>query len=230
MAGTILPGFKALGGKDRNYVDLKTGAVISRRQYDKLRGIYYEAKAEANKAADEGRQLLAPARGRKSARKKTAEEKEREVTARKAAKEKAELAKKIEAQKRRKFKRRKLTKKSLVPGRMAVRMNLSGYDDYVAAMTDAKGLGIEVVNGYALGVIVVDTETGKLKYFFTMNLRWMGDKILTEDQFFEEVSREESSSSGPTVGYFIHFAYAQKYAESVAKKAGIKIKTRRQMP
>lgn len=63
--------WKALGGKSRQYLNERTGEVLSRRQFDKLAGRLpqgsYEKKAAANKAAAPGVAAARPARGRRSA-------------------------------------------------------------------------------------------------------------------------------------------------------------------
>ncbi len=67
------PGFKRLPGKANQYIDLETGEILSRRQYDKRYGklakegfTSYEQKAKANKQKDELKQLERPARKRTS--------------------------------------------------------------------------------------------------------------------------------------------------------------------
>ena len=81
-----------LGGKSRNFKNIKTGEIISRRQYDKKFGSLaktgfktYEDKARAAKIIDERKQLLRPARGRKSFKiaGKTPSEIEHEIVERK---------------------------------------------------------------------------------------------------------------------------------------------------
>lgn len=69
-----LPGYKVL--KDRRALNISTGEIISRRQYDKLSGRLgpyssYEAKAKANKLANPDLASSRPARGRKSNLKST---------------------------------------------------------------------------------------------------------------------------------------------------------------
>lgn len=87
--------FVPLGGKSRNYQNTKTGEIISRRQYDKRFGSLaktgfktYEDKARASKIIDERKQLLRPARGRKSLNiiGKSPAEIEHEITERKIKK------------------------------------------------------------------------------------------------------------------------------------------------
>ncbi len=59
-----------LPGKSRNFVNKRTGEILSRRQFDKLSGRLqyssYEKKAQANKAAHPRKSKQRPARGRKS--------------------------------------------------------------------------------------------------------------------------------------------------------------------
>lgn len=65
--------WKPLGGSSRNYVNLETGEILSRRQFDRRYGSLakanftsYEKKAQANKKLDIELQKSRPARGRQS--------------------------------------------------------------------------------------------------------------------------------------------------------------------
>ena len=74
MAPASLPGYKVL--KDRRALNVATGEIISRRQFDKLSGRLgsfssYEAKAKANKIANPTLASSRPARGRASTIKNT---------------------------------------------------------------------------------------------------------------------------------------------------------------
>ena len=89
MAPASLPGYKVL--KDRRALNVATGEIISRRQFDKLSGRLgsfssYEAKAKANKIANPTLASSRPARGRASTVKKTLFNKSRNLKSSKGGK------------------------------------------------------------------------------------------------------------------------------------------------
>lgn len=82
--------YQPLGGKSRNYINLKTGEKLSRRQFDKRLGLLkrhgfssYEKASEASKNKNLQAFLSRPARGRSTLRGKSAPQRIAELSARK---------------------------------------------------------------------------------------------------------------------------------------------------
>src|SRR6476646_9437739 len=93
---SLLPGFKGLGGTSKKVLNEKTGEILSRRQYAKIKhgGMTNEALTKINKQFHAEESIARPARGRKSIQKlapeikKTAAQVRLEAEAQKKAKEK----------------------------------------------------------------------------------------------------------------------------------------------
>ena len=150
--------WRPLGGKSRNYYNPETGEQISRRKFDKMRGIFYEEKAEANKKADIAKALSRPARGRKKSR--TQDEVEQEIEkylSKKAAKEAA------------KAKPRKITPKLLKDGNKAARVKFTTFEEFEALrqqMLDVKSParpGFRLITSYAIGIVGFDRRDPERK-------------------------------------------------------------------
>lgn len=226
-----LKDWQVIKGTARNYKNVKTGEVLSRRQFDKLRGISYETKAKTNKAKNEKLQLLRPARGRKSALKLDRDLQEAVATARKDRL--AELAEKkiIEAETKKlnsKFMRAmnkktptpKISKQSLKTGHLGVRKPFSSYEQYVELLTEAQRLG--VIFMYGLGWTGVSDRDGQVGETRDVTVFKMADiKLMrTEEEFneaFEESILEKQYMHFRN--YFMHFGFDKEYARERIRKS-----------
>ena len=145
--------WRPLGGKSRNYYNPESGKVLSGRQFDKLRGINYEKKAEANKQANIVEALARPAKGRKKA--KTQQEKELAVQ-NYLAKQSAKSASKA--------KPKKIRPQLLKAGHRAERVSFTTweqFEDLRQQMLDVKSparAGFRLITSYAIGVTGFDSR------------------------------------------------------------------------
>ncbi len=168
--------WKRAPGKARNYVNTKTGAQISRRQYDEHYGSAaafrtYERKA-AHKAA-ESEAPLRPARGRKSALKLPQKERERIALERREAVAQKKIDKAINRSQARKPRTPKsLTSKNFPTKRLGRAFELpieyaeiEGFRQKAAAWGNARG--------YFVGANFIDTRTGDTGSFAMSQLRSM---------------------------------------------------------
>ncbi len=233
MAETIfdLNDWQAVKGTARNYKNIKTGEVLSRRQFDKLRGISYETKAKINKAKNEKLQLLRPARGRKSALKLDSELKEAVATARKDRADALAEKKLIEAETKKqntKFMRAmnkkiptpKISKQSLKTGHMGVRKAFSSYEQYVELLTEAQRLG--VIFMYGLGWTGVSDRDGQVGETRDVTVFKMADvKLMRSEEEFNEAF-EESILEKQYMhfrNYFMHFGFDKEYARDRIRRS-----------
>lgn len=234
--------YKFLGGKSQRYQNVKTGETISRRAFDKSSGkLSYEDLAKINWDIAPDRQILRPAKGRKSGQKldaiaaqneakKRLENKTREAARQKALKEQRELARKIEAKKRKKVITQKITKSSLTPGKISKSIKFLYYQQYLDLWAQGKKLGIDVIFAYQIGVEGISNDTGEIQMFDAMNARDF-DKPLTEDSFISKVEFriEKASQSAGFIftNYYMRFLFARKFYESLAEKNQSKIVARK---
>ncbi len=160
--------WQSQGGTSRNFIDLDTGEVLSRRQFDKRFGALaregfktYEQKAAAAAKREGYEQLAKPARGRSSVRKVQGPMRADIITARiEQAKEK-EIAK---AERRLSNKKARTPKslsiKNFKPGKMGrtfrVELSYDAIRDFIAAASKYKG-----AFSYNVGIEFFDTRTGK---------------------------------------------------------------------
>lgn len=206
-----LPGWIPLkGSKTREFINEATGQVLSRRQFDKLRGIFYEQKAAENKKKDEAAQLLRPAKGRKSARKAAEPEKAKRVIEARATKAKAK-----------KIHRKKITRNLLTPGNMGERIEFETYDDYVEAWQEMQRIKSDIA-GYGLGINMVDTRTGRVLNSTVFHLM-TPTTFIDEDEFESEMQAElESKLYAEFLSYFMHVAFSRVYAADKLARLGDK--------
>lgn len=217
---TRLPGDKA-----RRYINASTGEIISRRQYDKLRGIQYEKKAEYNKARNEARQLLRPARGRKSALKKAPAEQRLIAEARKEHREQVTARKKAERQiashrraVERKAKKRvkKPTIYSLKKGAIGKRFTFNTYQDYLLLMDAIQTMSVrgeKAVLSYSIGAYGHDTNNPGRDLGITFFGQKSPKMVLTEGEFDDlDDELEESKPYFERDAFFMHVAFTKKAA------------------
>ena len=229
-----------LGGKTRQYRNIKTGETISRRQYDKLRGINYERKAYFSKARDPKTFYLRPARGRKSARDLSGEFAQQVIEERKAAeavKQKEKKAEVVKRKKKRKFERQvnkrvhqKVVRPQLLkPGSKGARISFDSYEGYLKALNEMRNMRVTVngqrqpgVAGYAIGVIgtmqVNDVPT--VIGAFLTRMRSPQSAPISEDDLIAMTEQFlESRPYFTFLHWFIHIAFNIHYArEKKAKK------------
>lgn len=233
----ILPGYKALGGSARNYLNLETGEIISRRQYQNLsEGISFEQKAAANKAADEFEQLARPAKGRRSVVKLAPEfkkevvkarkeKKQEEIEAEKARKEQAARKRKVDRALAKKVHQKKIREQLLKAGNMGARIAFNDYAGYLQALKELRAMGKKVF-GYSLGITYVITderaEAGEERNVTVFTLTSPKTKY-SEEEFEDtmESDIDERQYMQPA-HYWMHIAFGVDYAREKAKRAGIK--------
>lgn len=222
--------WKYLGGSARNYQNVNTGEIISRRRYDTLsKGISYEAKAAHNRAINPKLAVLRPARGRKSALRYDAETREQfatsrieraEVKRREREEEKARkaLEREIARKQKKRVRAKHVTKQSLRPGNMAIRYPFNDYGELSRMLDEAKKIG--VVFGYSLGWHGVDTRTGQEKDVTVFTLSHINTRI-SEDEFYDEMDNSYLDYSYLSFMYFwVHIRFTKQYAIEKAIKAG----------
>lgn len=238
MAEPLIPGFKPLGGKSRNYVNEKTGEILSRRQFDKLRDIFYEKKAAENRAKDQLEQLARPAKGRKSVRKVApafkksivearAEKQAEEIAAEKARKDMAAKIRTVKRKTSKKVHVKKVRDQLLVAGRIGSRIPFNTYAEYVDLWKQIQKMGDKVF-AYGLGITYIVTEerneVGQERdvTVFTM----MAAKDFVDKEDFDEIMREDMQERSylKFAHFWMHIAYSTKFAQSKADRAGIKRK------
>lgn len=220
--------FKPLGGTSRNYLNLGTGEVISRRQYLKqTQGTSFEEIARKNKALNPELSALRPAKGRKSALKSEAakmiaearleaERRKKEIAdAKKAEKKKL---KEIERAVSKKVRSKKVTKALLKPGKMGVRVAFGDYDRYLGIMKEAQDIG--VVFSYSVGAVLRDEETGDERDAIIFGQRIIRDVIPQEELFRQTMAFMESKTYGLVfVHWFVHLSYAKAYAKAKKERS-----------
>ncbi len=164
---SIVSDWRRLPGSARQYINNKTGEVLSRRQYDEKIGRLHqagiktnEAQARRNAATQGEAQLLKPARGRKSALKLGSDARLAEIQQRAEKKVQAEIRKRIA---------REQTKKTQVPEKLTLRNFKKGKKGrffYVPLEFDAIRDFIETASdypgafGYTVGFTFVDSRKG----------------------------------------------------------------------
>ncbi|HKY45599.1 MAG TPA: hypothetical protein VJM50_21095 [Pyrinomonadaceae bacterium] len=216
--------------KKREYRNVLTGEIVSKRQRDKYMraGLSNERAAEMNRVTNLDLALSAPARGRKSILKLEGEEKRIILEARKeelaikkqrAKEEKAAkaLEREIAKQRRKKVTRTRITKDLLRPGSKGARGKFNNYNEYLKSLSEAKALG--VISDYALGMVGFDENSGEDRAITVFGLRDIRNKPYTEE-VFEERMREEREERLYFVFqyYFIHLAYKESFYKEVNEK------------
>lgn len=233
---SLLPGFKGLGGSAKNVLNEKTGEILSRRQYAKLKhgGMTNEALTKLNKKFYAEESISRPARGRTSIQKLSPEFKSTvakvrlESAAEKAAKEKQIKAEKkahdkIERlNKKQNVKTPKFTKGLLKAGSKARRVSFNTFAELQKLVSDARTSG--VVFNYSIGVVGIDTHNPlqpKMSAMFVIPAQHIKQN-LSADYFYEEMSNflESKLSYFHFLHYMVQFAFTEKYYEQKAKDAG----------
>ena len=212
MAYQLIPGDKA-----RRAIDPATGAIISRRQYDKLYktfGLSYEEKAKSSRSKKLAQSLARPARGRKSLQKLTEQEREFIVNARieehQQKKERKELARAIAKQERKVVRRTKITKNLLKPGSKGARGKFNTYAEYLISLKEAQDTG--VISDYALGMVGFDEHTAEDRGITVFGLRVISNKPYTEEVFETRMMEERMERQYFVFQYyFIHLAYKSEF-------------------
>lgn len=175
----LVPGWEPLGGTSRRYRNVETGQILPRRQFDKLRGISYEKKAEYSRARDPAAFYLRPARGRSSARKLEGEFAQQVAEERKAAQQAAREAERaataesrrlreVRRKTNRRVKQKVIRPQLLKPGHKAERISFDTYEGYLKAIHEMRAMRVTVngrrergIIGYVLGIVGVVDKNGK---------------------------------------------------------------------
>ncbi len=187
MADTMSE-WRRVPGKARNYVNSRTGEVISRRQYDKLEGTLskqgfksYEQKAKVAKRNEGIEQLAKPARGRTKLKEKEPEIRRTAL----AARVEQEQHKKLSKLEQREIKRKARTPKSIslknfkkgALGRtFRVDLDPGALADFISAAASYKG-----AFGYLLGIEFIDTRSGKVGASALTHLRAFNKPFTNSD-------------------------------------------------
>lgn len=218
--------FKPLGGKSRQFINTETGEIISRRQYDKLRGILYEAKAEANRRADLAASLARPAKGRKKAESRAEAEMRAEAEKiRRQIEEEGRQKKKLlraASSRAHKVKPKKIRPQLLKAGHRAERVSFMTYEEYAEYIKQLRGTnlpnGRRLVSSYAIGMVGYDERDEK-------ELGAMLTGLMLPNVFFTEYELRELSDdfilSRPYFvfsHYFLHLHFDKAYAEAKFRK------------
>lgn len=236
MADPLIPGFKPLGGKSRNYVNEKTGEILSRRQFDKLRDIFYEKKAAENKAKDQLEQLARPAKGRKSVRKVTpafkksivearAEKQAEEIAAEKARKDMAAKVRMVQRRAAKRIHVKKIRDQLLEAGRVGARIPFNTFAEYVDLWKQIQKMG-EKIFAYSLGITYIVTEerseVGQERDVTVFTLMVAKD-FIDEEEFDEAMRADMQERTYLKFAHFwMHLKFGNKFAQAKATRAGIK--------
>lgn len=228
-----------LGGKSRRYKNVVTGETISRRQYDKLRGINYEKKARFSRARNWELAELRPARGRTSALKATGLERELIAEARREARRKKELQRKEEillrklerkakSQQNKRVKQKTIRPQLLKRGAMGARISFDSYEGYLRALDQMKKMKVTVngkrmdgVFAYGVGVIGYDDREPTKQLGATLfRLRSPHyAKPISEEELYEATKNfQDEKPYFVFRHWFIHVAYSIEYARKRAGK------------
>lgn len=218
--------FKPLGGKSRQFLNTETGEIISRRQYDKIRGIQYEAKAAANKKANLAEALARPARGRKKAESKAEAELRAEAARIRQQIEEEEKQKKkllrAASSRAHKVKPKKIRKAMLKAGHRAERVSFTEYEEYVDYIAQMKSNvlpnGRRLVSSYAIGMVGYDERDEKELGAMLTGLQSPSVKLTEEE--LRDLSDDFIISRPYFVfsHYFLHLHFDKPYAEGKYQK------------
>lgn len=209
--------WKPEGGKSRNFVNKKTGEVISRRQYDKHYGAIrafgsYEEKAKHFKDIQGGAQLLKPARGRKSKIKALGEERERAIQDRRKLQQQIAADRKIQRASRRHPKPpQRITRRSFKPNHRTRAYELPiNYDAVVSTINAGRRSGL--VFGYLVGVNLIDMRDGSPRTYTYGTLRHI-NKAFTQGDYEKMLDEVSLFTYAVPVSLFVRF----KLKESMYK-------------
>lgn len=207
----------------RKFQNTETGEIITRRQFDKLRGISFEKKAAENRAKDLGLSLSRPARGRKKVVSKEAIE--RRVEQFKEAQEVKRTVKleRLAKLKGSKIRPKKIRKQLLVAGHFAERIGFTTheqFEDLRSQMLSQKAPnGKPLIFGYTLGIVGIDDRTGAVVYGWLASQRTPRTDI--DEEEFDDLTDEFINEHAYFIpsNYFLHLRFNSDYAkEKLAKK------------
>lgn len=221
-----IPGWKYLGGKSRRYENIATGATISRREYDKMRGIIYEQKAAENKAKDLVKALSRPAPGRVKAAGQVEAEIRAEAFKEKQVQKNLRVVERKAAQQNKRIRVKKIRPQLLKSGTRATRIPFTTYEEYLdlrKQMLEQKlPNGKRLVSWYSIGIHGIDERDGRdidATIFKVMSPSYKIERdefeAETDDFILERLYFIFSH-------YWIHLHYDAEYAESRMKKARLK--------
>lgn len=222
-----VPGWKPQGGTSRNYINIETGQTLSRRQYDKMRGIFYEAKAAANKAEDLEKALARPARGRLKAQGKP----EAEIRAQ-AYRQKKENEGLLKIQRKADRSKKSVKLKTIRPqllksGQRAARIPFATYSDYLKLrdqmLSQKLPNGKRLISWYSLGITGYDERVPDDPRELTATLISIQSPtvLISEDEFNNVVSDFILERTYFVFShYWLHLHFNNEYAEQRAKRAG----------
>lgn len=215
--------FVRVPGAARQYKNINTGAVISRRKYLELkRGVTLEDYAEINRQTNPTLAAVRPARGRASALKKSATEQKIIADARiEDAQRRNEIKNKnkLIAAKSRTVRVKKFRPDLLKPGHQAIRISFNEYSDYVKLFNDAKASG--KVLSYGLGMVGFmengnDVDDRGITVF---HLRAF-DRVVSENDFNERMADElEARSYFRFSHFYMHIHFKKEYWLARAQRA-----------
>lgn len=214
--------FERVPGKARNYRNIETGEVVSRRQYLKsVRGISNELLAKRNAATNPQLQLSRPARGRSSLIKKSEVERElvssirledklKKAELAQIAKQEKALESKIKRIQNAKPKRIKsLSSRILKKGAMGVRVPFYTYEQYIQMFNQGKA--DKDIGSYGIGVNGYDESSGDERTFTLFRLRDFSRPI-PEDEFLEAADDEiEGRSYFAFTNFYMHVAFKVEF-------------------
>lgn len=215
--------WKSLGGTSRQYANIETGEIISRRRFDEMfNKLTYETKAAHNKAINPEKAILRPARGRKSyvkaqdwiqkeiaaQRFEAAEKKKKEAESRKRERE---IQRTVQRKAKKKVKPRKVAKRYIPKNKLGWRVSFNDYQEYLTLLEDARKTG--VIKIYGLGFVGVDSRTGIEKGVTVFRMRSISITE-SEDEFYgamEDALNEYSYLD--FMHYYIHLAISVDYVK-----------------
>lgn len=237
--------FESLKNAKRQYRNIKTGEVISKRAYDTIRrgGITNEKAAILERIKNPVLAASRPAKGKKSllklpeneqlviAKARIEDEKRKKEIAKQLRDENA-FNKKFNKEVNKKVRVKKIRPQLLKTGSKGARISFNDYDDYLKLFNDGKkatvrvgGKTIPLLFAYGLGMVGVDEreDSGEPKKLavtvFTMKAF---DKPISEKDFYGAMKDElDDRAYFKMSHYFMHLAFSIDYARD-RKQRGAK--------
>ena len=225
--------FLPLRNKARQYQNIKTGEIVSRRQYQKVArgGLTNEQFAEFNKITNPKLAASMPARGRKSILKLPKNERDVIAQARiEDAKQKAAILKdkkeaklleqRIAKASAKKVKRKKIRPHLLKAGNKGARISFNNYGEYLDAFNEGKntfttvnGKRVPLLIAYGIGMVGVSEKDGKELGITIFTMRAF-DSPIDEDDFNDMVQDELVERPYFLLShFFMHLAFSIDYAK-----------------
>lgn len=195
------------GDKARRYVNKKTGVVISRRQFLQHYGkaqAFGTLEKRAKYYSKSDKQLLRPARGRKSALRVIESEKTAIAARRRLERQEKAADKKIEKELKRKRRTpKKISVSNFKKGKISRNIELDvDYSEIERVRLEAKKSGI--VFGYLVGANMI-TEMGEDRTFTTIKLRSIS-KSFKREEFDSMLETVQQMSYATLVSLFVHLS------------------------